>query len=247
MLKNHVTAAKTRVGKSLTVPATHGWGPTVTVGVRMHPLADRLFPTISSDDLVIRVLQLGAVRTLVVTQPAVLTRELTQESGVVVSGDLLKAPPKITRAIIGAGGEAEARLFRFKVNTGWETTYRRQIERFLDARDVAVDDPALETILTQRWTDAQAEFGPTVSVAAVLAETRRWRFGKTFQLGDKVTIQLANTDPLANYVREVKFSWSTAGKTIVPIVGDWTDSTNGAVLKAVAKSMRQQRIEAGNR
>lgn len=247
VLKGHVQAAVTRVGKPLTIPATAGRGASVVVGMRMHPLADRLFPTISTDTLIVRVLQIGDVRTLVVTEPTIYTRELTQQSGIVVSGDPQISPPTITRAIIGAGGEQTARLFRFKVNAGWEATYKRRIERFLDARDVAVDDPDLETILTQRWTDAQAEGGPRGSVSAVLAETRRWRWGRTFKLGDKVTIRLAGSDPLADYVREVQFGWDLSGRSVVPIVGDWAESQNDKVMAAISKSMRAQRIEQGSR
>lgn len=247
VLRGHVQAAVTRVGKPLTIPAGSRGPAGTIVGIRMHPLADRLFPTISSDDLVVRVLQLGNVRTLVVTVPAVHTRELTQESGIVVAGDLQIAPPKMTRAILGAGGEMTARLFRFKVNTAWETQWKRRIERFLDCRDIAQDDPQLEQLLEQRWRDAQAENAPVTAVSAVLTERPRWRFGRTFQLGDRVTIRLKNSEPLANYVREVKFGWSTSGKTIVPIVGDWTDSTNDKILRAISKAMRQQRLEQGSR
>lgn len=246
VLKGHVTAARNQIGETLTIPATLGRGPTVTVAMRMMPLADRLFPTVSSDDLVVRVLQLGDVRTLVVTTPTLHERVLTQESGIVVEAQIQQAPPTITRAVIGAGGEAEARIFRFKVNTTWETKWERK-QRFIDARDVSAVDPNLEAILTQRWFDAQAEGAPRSGIAAVLAETPRWRFGKTFQLGDKVTIRLANSEPLADFVREVQFRWDLAGRSIVPVVGNWQESVSDKIWAAVSRSMRAQRIEQGSR
>jgi len=247
VLKQHVAAARTRLGDSLTIPATAGRGPSVSVAVRMHPLADRLFPTISSNDLIVRVLQLDNVRTLVVDEPTIRTRELTQESGIVTAAELLIAPPKITRAILGAGGEGEARLFRFKVRSDWETQFKIRRERFIDARDVAIADANRETILEQRWQDALAENGPRASVSAVLAETKRWRFGKTYRLGDQVAIRPANSDALADYVREVRFDWTTSGRSIVPIVGEWSESATDKLWRAVSRSMRAQRIEQGSR
>lgn len=247
----HLQAIVTRMQLPVVLPASQGRGSSITVKMRMHTALERLLPAIQAAGLNLRLIQLDeAGVTLQVQQPAVHTRVLTQASGVVTAGSFQVQPPAVTRIVIGAGGEGQARIFRQYVRADWETQYgtstrRFRRERFIDARDIGLEEGATaltaaqETELQQRADEMFEESGPRGSLSATLAETTNFRFGKTYMLGDKVALQLTNSPALADYVREVAFSWDTdTGPVITPKVGDWAESVNARILKSIASTMR---------
>ena len=254
VLKQIVEANRARLSIPLVVPATQGRGATITTSIRMHSLAERLFPAVTDAGLIVRVLQRGsALPTLEVSTPTVRSRVLTQASGVVVEGDFQLAPPTVTRVWVGAGGVAEARIFRLFVDDALELRFgggagkRFVRERFVDARDVGIEPPATaltaaqEAVLQQRANEVLQEGAPRGSLAAKLAETETFRFGRTFQLGDRVSLQLAGGPVLSDYVREVQFKWDASGVEITPLVGSWAESVNDEILKRIADTMRAVR------
>lgn len=246
VLRDITTANLTRIGSDVVFPASLGRGTSITVQIRMHLLAERLFPAVDTAGLLVRVLQVNGVRTVLVTVPTVQTRVLTEDSGVIVSGDFQRAAPTVTRVVVGAGGEGTARIFRRYVKTALETEWKmtnRPRERFVDARDVESTDPALETLLQQRADEAFAEGAPKSGLSVVLAETEQWRYGKTFKLGDRVSVRLTGAPVLSDDVREVQFAEDDSGLTVTPIVGAWAESTQDKVLAAVAALARAVRHE----
>ena len=243
-------------GVKLTVPASAGRGRSCEVSVRMHPLADRLFPTVDQAGVLVRVIQRGPERVLEVTEPVTRPRVLTEGSGVIVDGSFQLTPAGVTRVIVGAGGEGQARVFREYVSDGVGVVIRNPpaglqgVEKFLgysraafvDARDVEATDAALEDTLQARALETLTEGAPKTSLQVTLAETRTFRFGQTYELGDQVSIRLAGSPVLTDYVRTIQFALSTgAGLTITPTVGDWAESQAEALyrsVQALAKAAR---------
>lgn len=242
VVKELVSLNAARQGVSVTVPTTTGLGSSVSVAVRMHPLTDRLFPAVDQAGVGVRVRQIGAERVLEVWEPATRPLTLTEESGVVADGDFQITGPAVTRVIVGAGGEGEARVFREFIDTDLEARFGVARCVFQDARDVAATDPALETLLAARAAETLAEGAPKVALRVVLAETEEFRFGKSYELGDRVTVRLGGGPDLSDLVREIQFDYSDGdGLKITPIVGDWSESTSAVLWRTVAVLSRSVR------
>ena len=242
VLKDIVAVNAARQSVTLDVPTPTGLGQQCSVSVRMHPLPDRLFPTIDQAGLAVRILQQGATRRLLVKTPTLRLRPLTEDSGAVVDNDFTINDPTVTRVVVGAGGEGTARVFREYVDDEREESFGFSAAVFVDARDVAVDDPNLEATLQARAAEALAAGDAKTSLRVVLAETPTFRFGKTFNLSDQISVQPSGGPVLTDIVREVHFSYTeTAGLEITPIVGDWSDSTNQELYDAVTVLSRSVR------
>src|SRR5690606_14765949 len=132
----------------------------------------------------VRVVQLGAVRTLQVLQPETRTRVLTESSEVIASGSYQVQPPTVTRVVVGAGGEAEARDFRLFVDTARESDWGLRREVFQDARDIqntAEDpNPNFEAEIQARADEVLLEGAAKYGLSVELAETEEYRFGSAF-------------------------------------------------------------------
>lgn len=239
VLKQVVAPNATRQGSVLTVPATAGLGATITASVRFHTVAERLFPAVEQAGLGVRVRQSGASRLLEVYVPTTRTRVLTQESGIVVSGEYSVSRPTITRVVALAGGEGTARVVRQKIATSLETEWGVRLAATRDARDVAADDPNLEALLTARMDETLAEGAPKASLKCELTETESFRYGVAFGLGDRLPIRLANGPVITDYVRSVPFSWTKEdGVRITPRVGDWSDVADTQLINHVTALSR---------
>lgn len=239
VLKQILAPNVTRDGHVLTLPATAGLGATITASVRFHTPYERLWPAVEQAGVLVRVRQSGAGRTLDVTVPSTYTRVLTQESGVVASGEYSVTAPTVTRVTVLAGGEGTARVVRRKIDTALETAHGVRLNLTRDARDVAGDDPALETILAARMDESLLEGAPKASLKCELVESDAFRFGVTFGLGDRVSIRLAGAPVITDSVRSVAFDWSPGdGVRVTPRVGEWADLSDAPLVKQVTALTR---------
>lgn len=236
VLKQILVPNAQRAGINLTVPATLGRGQTITVSIRMHPLYDRLFPAVDQAGLRVRVLQQDDQRVLLVDEPTVHTRELTQASGIVVKGSFQIKKPTITRGVVMAGGEGTARIMRKFVDAAREAEWGTVRERAIDARDIDPAAPDLEAQIVARANEALAEGAGKTGLKVETTETDQWRFGKTFMVGDRVTVRLDGAPPLPDYVREVGVVWDaeTGDVQVTPLIGAWEDSPSTALKNKVA-------------
>jgi hypothetical protein len=245
VVRTLVSANAPRQGVAVSVAATAGLGPTTTVRVRMHPLADHLFPKMATLGLGVRVVQEPdeSVRRLVTWIPTTHTRVLTQESGIILPGaEFVVKAPTATRVVVAAGGEGTARVFREYVDTAAETKWGVSRSITVDARDVATTDPNLTTLLQQRADEALAENAETTSLKVELTETDKWQYGVAFELGDKVPIRLAGQDTVTDRINEVSLSWATGtGLEINPRVGGWEESPSDRLYRLVAKALKTGR------
>jgi hypothetical protein len=224
----------------LTVQVDTGAGPTVTRSVRMHTLAERLWPMVSTAGLGVRVIQSGSTRELQTWIPATHARELTEASGIVASVEFSRRSPEVTRVVVGIGGEGTARQFYGPfVNTTVETAWGIRRAEFIDARDIETTDPDRADLAEERAQERLTEGSATASLKAELAETGTFRYGTAYNLGDKVTIRPVGSDPITDRVREVELDWSTDnGLVITPRIGEWQDSQTDRLWRTVDKTLR---------
>lgn len=239
VLKAIVAPNATRQGVTLTVPASSALGSSITVSIRMHPLPDRLFPAVTNAGIGVRVIQIDGVRTLDVYTPTARPRVITEESGGLVDGEFSITDPTVTRVIVGAGGEGEARIFREFVDTAAEALYGVSRASFVDARDVSATDPDLEALLQARGEEALAEGAAKVNLTAVLAETGVFRFLRGYSLGDQISVRFRGSGVMTDHVREVAFDVTDQdGLVVTPLVGDWQDSSDDELYAEMAKHAR---------
>lgn len=239
VLKQILAPNVARDGIVLTIPATAGLGSTITGSMRFHTPYERLWPAVDQAGVLVRVRQSGATRVLDVTVPTAYPRVLTQQSGVVVSGEFSVEAPTVTRVTVLAGGEGTARVVRRKIDTAREAAYGVRLNATRDARDVDAADPNLEALLTERMDEVLAEGAPKASLKCELVETDSFKFGVTFQLGDRVSVRLADAPVVTDSVRSVAFEWTPDdGVRVTPRVGEWADVSDAPLVKHVTALTR---------
>lgn len=232
-----------RAGAAIVVPGSSGRGGRIAVSLRMHPLSDRLFPLVDQAGIGVRIVQRGAQRVLEVYEPQTYARVLTERSGVIAGDPELQiTPPTVTHVVVGAGGEGEARLFRRFAGTPEQRKAAGDVlELFVDARDIAADDPDVANLLQARADQALLEGAGRQGVKVPLAESPGFRYGRTFLVGDRVSVQAGGGPVLTDYVREVHLTWTPEdGVLVVPLLGDWSDVSD-VLYSAVAANGRKVR------
>lgn len=91
-----------------------------------------------------------------------------------------------------------------------------------------------------RADEALAEGAPTVTVTSTLSESRGFKFGKTFGLGDVVSVRIAGSPVLTNTVAEAQITWDKTGIRVAPVVGEWL-TANAQLMQLVAEIAAGQR------
>ena len=239
VLKQILAPNVARQGTELTIPTSNDLGPTVTCSVRFHTVAERVLPYLDAAGLGVRVRQVADERVLQVWEPSTVPFTLTEASGVVVDGEYSVQAPTVTRVAVGAGGEGAARVFRMFADLALEAEWGITLPAFRDARDVAADDSNLETALEERAAETLTEGAPKASLRCELVETDHFRLGVAYNVGDVVTVQLAGAPPITDRVRSVEFSWTPDdGARITPRVGEWSDTSETAVVQRVVALTR---------
>lgn len=239
VVKQTLTPNVARQGTVLSIPATASRGSSITLKTRFHVFAERAFPLVEQAGLGVRVRQQDATRVLDVFEPHTYPRVLTQDSGVVSSGEYSVSAPTVTRVVALGPGEGTARVTRQKIATALETAHGVRLPLVVDARDVDAADPNLDAILTERMDEALAEGAPRASITCELVETATFRFGVAFDVGDRVTIRLTKAPPVTDIVRTVDFTWEPGSRPkVTPKVGDWADTSDAAMVKQVKSITR---------
>lgn len=242
----------TRTGSSLVVPASQGRGDTVTVQIRFHPLADRLFPVVDQAGIGVRVVQVGDHLELQMYEPTTYPRVLTEQSRVIQGNSFDLTAPTVTRPVVAGGGESIQRKIISYPNAALESELGRVLETFIDARDVSLyeDDgttpnPNLAADMQARADEAFTDGARKESMDLTLVERGAFRFLIAFRLGDRVSAQMNQSPVITDIVRSVQIS-QQIGKaiTVTPKVGDWTDNSTMRLYRMIqqwAKSVRDMK------
>jgi hypothetical protein len=242
VVKAFVAANNARLGLPITIAPDLLRGSDIDIRMRMHPLPERLMPAVDQAGIGIRVRQTslgpdGGGLVLDVYVPVVRERELTESSGVLTEWSWSTGGPTNTRVIVGGQGEGIDRDFRLKTDAAREAEWGPAAvhEVFRDARDVELGNYAL---LDKRADETLAEGAPTAGLKLTLAETDTFRYGRTVQVGDKVTASVAPGVSVTDVLRSVRLVHDPdTGLDVTPVVGDsaTTDEPDMLVARAIAR------------
>jgi hypothetical protein len=249
-LKHYVTANATRLGIPVTSATDLGRGADVDVSMRFHYLTDRLLPAVDLAGLGVTVNMTGTDDQgtgfeVDVYEPSTVTRDLSEESGILTDWNWSETAPDATRVIVGGQGEGIDRDFELMTDTARETEWGIFAEVFQDARDVELGDTVT---LQKRGQQALDDAGPTSGLNLTFAETSTFRYLKSAKVGDGVNVSVAPGVTISNVLRTVTFSNNTSeGLLIVPGVGDAPgadrqDMLVARAIAALARGLRELRI-----
>jgi Siphovirus ReqiPepy6 Gp37-like protein len=221
--------AITRLGHPLTVAPNLNRGAVIPGGVkiRMHALAERLFPAVEQAGLGVRVYQSGAGLVLDVYEPRVYTKVISEQAGTLRSWKWNRTNPTATHVVGGGKGEGTLRTFRSASDPALATLYGRKIEVFADARN---GDTTAE--LDQSNSEVLFEGQPKSGLDLELSETPYFRYG-TVVVGDRVPIR-AGTLEITDVLRSATITWDRAGGLkFQPVVGKLDSSSDAKVAGAI--------------
>jgi len=213
---------------------------------RMRNLGEHMLDAGIRRGLGWRVVQTGTTRQIQAWAPATYPRVLTEESGVVLSAEFSITPPEVTRITVGAYGEGVDRKFIGPpvvdfADEDAEALWGIVRHEFIDARDIDPEAGSWTNEARDRAVERLLEGAAKSSLKAELIEAGPFRYGVTFDLGDKVSIKPAGAAVITDRVREVEINWDAdSGLTVTPRVGEWSDdSASAAHWKATRTALRR--------
>lgn len=240
VMKTVVQENATRLGIPLTCATNLARGATITSTFRFHPIADRLLADFDAAGVGVTIRQVGAGFVLDCYTPRVYPRVLTESSRVVQSYDWDRAVFDASRVIVGGKGEGTARVFRQRVNTTLETTWKRKKEAFIDSTDV---DTSAD--LDAKGDAHLADSGVATGLSVVLSENKSFRYnpagGAGVRVGDKITMEVGLPTTITDILREATLSFTPdRGLFITPTIGQSRSAQDqvARALHGLARSVR---------
>lgn len=245
------TIVKTAVGENgvlrmgipgLTVAPTQNRGAVIPGGVplRMHPLADQLFPALTEAGIGVSVKQVGSNLVLDVYEPQTHPRALSVRGRTLKEATLTRTRPTASRVVVGGQGEGTLRNFRLVTDPAREAQYGMRAEKFRDARD---NDTA--TVMDSRAQETLAESGPLNGIALTLAGSGIFQYGPGgFHVGDRVPVEVSPGVTVTEVIRECTLKWvSPQYASEAPKVGELTNQPERITaqrMAALSKRLRNQ-------
>jgi hypothetical protein len=218
------------------------------VALRMHPLADRMFPALEDAGIGVTVQQQGTALVLDVYEPVTHPRTLSTAGRTLKQVKMTRTRPKASRAILGGPGDGTQRIFGQVTDEARESAYGMRAEVFGDVRD-AKDDPdtgATATgIMTARGHELLTENGPKNGVALTLSGSGIFKYGPGgFHVGDRIPVRITDEITVVEVIRECTLKWvSRDYASVEPAIGELTDRPERVTaqrLAAVARAQRDQ-------
>jgi hypothetical protein len=185
----------------LVVTDSLGRGPTRTERPRFTPLLQVVQTICRGAGFGLRAFQDGPVIRFDITEPTdrsaevVLSRKRENLGSFSYATDVAEA----SAAIVAGQGSGTARPFRERGTVSGDA----RAEVFVDKSDTTDADE-----LDQAGQDALAEQAATVALSFQPLATRNSRYGRDFELGDRVTA-IVDDVALTNVVRQVTLAWET--------------------------------------
>lgn len=218
------------------------------VPLRMHPLADQMFPALEDAGIGVTVQQHGTDLVLDVYEPATHPRTLSAQGRTLKQVKMTRTRPKASRVIIGGPGEGVERAFRYLRDDAREAQYGIAAEVFRDARDAKSDPDTGETIagtMDIRGNETLVENGAKNGVAITLAGSGIFKYGPGgFRVGDRIPVKVTDEITVVEVIRECTLKWvSKDYASVEPAIGELTDRPERIAaqrLAAVARAQRDQ-------
>lgn len=214
------------------------------VPLRMHPLADQMFPALEDAGIGVSVRQatsapgVPADLVLDVYEPQTHPRTLSVKGRTLKKVSMTRKRPTASRVVIGGQGEGTARTFRYLVDTTREAQYGMRAETFRDARDD--NDPA---VMDARGQETLTENGPKNGVSLTLAGAGIFQYGPGgFHVGDRIPVRVQDGITITEVIRECTLTWkSPQHATEDPSIGELTDQPERITAQRLAALARGQR------
>ena len=214
------SAPTVRQVAGLTVEADAARGVSVTGQGRFQTLQDLLSGLADVAGLGYTIEQVGTGLQFQVYQPTDRSAyvRLDLQNGRLKKSEYAYSQPLVTRTIVGGDGDDELRTFIERSNTtslAAETTWGRRIETFTDSRsttDTAKLQAAGDEVLA---TDGKTQIGVSITPS----DDQTMLFGADWNLGDKVSVVIGDTE-LKAVVTEVGLLISSDGVRIGATVGE---------------------------
>ncbi|MBB5748530.1 hypothetical protein [Micrococcus sp. TA1] len=230
VLKEAASQNAARLGLPLTVAPTKGRGQLVNVGYRFEPILDKLQTRLDASNLTVTVEQIAAGWRLDVAESRVIRKDISVESGTLVSYDWDEERFAATRTLVAGQGEGSNRALATYVSTIREGDFGFPEEIFVDARDI--EDAA---DLSSRGQEKLQEDADKSGLSIKLVETPTFKYGEHYRLGDTVTIETA-AGPITDKIKQVQIVANRDnGLTITPIVGERSDSPDIRLLRYIKR------------
>lgn len=234
VLKGFVSANKGRDPRTISVVSSAGRGSTVTVGIRMVPLADKLADVCDKAGIGVKVRQVSGGLQVDCYVPQTYPRSLTEAGGAVIGWSWSSSAPSATSAITGGPNTGTSREFNKVDDTARAAAWGDYIESFVDASSAALTADILAA--GQKALD---EAAPRGGFSLQLSETSTFHYGGAdgVHVGDRVTVTVggfSRTDVL----REATLTWDRDnGFRVSPTVGT-DDSADKKLAQFLAKLRR---------
>lgn len=208
------------------------------VPLRMHPLADQMFPAIEDAGLGFTITQQGTSLVLDVYEPETHPRTLSVKGRTLKQVKMTRSRPKKSRVVIGGQGEGTARNFRYLVDAAREAQYGMIAETFRDARDD--NDPA---VMDARGQETLTEHGPKNGVSLTLAGAGIFKYGPGgFHVGDRIPVKVTDDITITEVIRECTLTWiSKDYAREEPVIGERTNDPQRVAAQRIAALARGQR------
>ncbi|MFC4146619.1 siphovirus ReqiPepy6 Gp37-like family protein [Micromonospora mangrovi] len=212
-----------------------GLGTTIKVGSRFEPLGDALrSAAIAGGGLGMRTRQDIATGQLLfdVYAPQDLASSVRFSPGLGNLRSYRYEPkaPTVTAAIVGGKDVGTSRVVVERVNTTASTSWGR-METFVDQRQ-STDTAADTTELNQAGDEALTRGAETARLTSVTVDTPDQRYGTHYQLGDRVSVELASGVQVTDVVRAVHLEVSPeAGEVVTALVGTQEASSDQLWLR----------------
>lgn len=205
---------------NLTVQASQNRGQTVTGAARFETLQDVIKPLAELAGLGYTVETVEAGLEFQVYEPVDRSAyvRLDLENGHLSRSEYTLSQPQTTRVVVGGEGEAELRTLLERTNstaTSVEAAWGRRIEKFVDGRgktDTAELEQVGDEILA---TEGKA----IIAVSISPSDGEAMLYGKDWNLGDRVTCVIGDTEVVA-VVTEVGIKIDSDGVRIGATVGE---------------------------
>jgi hypothetical protein len=213
------TAPTIRKISNLTIQADAGLGSTVSGNARFQTLQDTLYGLAQTGGIGYALEQSGSNLEFQVYVPTdrSATIRMDMDNNKLSRANYSYSSAKLTRAIMGGGGEAADREFLEVTTTASEEAeeeWSRRIEVFKDSRN---SDNTGQ--LTQSGEELLVDDGKTiVQMSVTPSDDFSMRFGRDWYLGDKVTVVINDLEASA-VVTEVGISISFDGVRLGATVG----------------------------
>ncbi|MDF2918142.1 MAG: hypothetical protein K0S70_2359 [Microbacterium sp.] len=214
--KAAIAANASRLGRPWDVAPSLGRGTSAPIELRMDTLSESLLPALVSDRLQLTIGRDRATNRwdVDVIEGQTFPRPITPQSGVLQRWSWEQRPATATRAVVGGRGDGTEREFALVIDHALEAQLGVAIEMFVEARNAEVG----ADLAPYGWA-ALAKHAATSALTAELRETSWFRFGETYELGDRLPVKIGALE-FEDVITQVDISADARnGFVAVPTVG----------------------------